>query len=100
FDFLNGSTARSIAHLPDEITELLTEISTLGKRHDGLHMAGGTLKAGVGSVRLRVMGLFFKSVGLPEGYPYAKFLIHLKRDGKYEAFKQAVEGQGKDFNQE
>ena len=100
FDFPDGTTARSIAHLPEEITDLLTEISTLGKRHNGLHMAGGTFKAGTGSVRLRVMSLFFKSVGLPEGYPYAKFLIHLKRDGKFDAFKKAIEDQGKDFERE
>lgn len=100
FAFPDGSTARSIAHLPEEITDLLAEISTLGKRHNGLHMAGGTLKAGTGSVRLRVMSLFFKSVGLPEGYPYAKFLIHLKRDNKLEAFKKSIEDQGKNFNQE
>jgi hypothetical protein len=100
FAFPDGTTARSIAHLPEEITDLLTEISTLGKRHAGLHMAGGTLKAGAGNVRLRVMSLFFKSVGLPEGYPYAKFLIHLKRDGKFDAFKKAIEDQGKDFDKE
>ena len=100
FAFPDGTTARSLAHLPEEITDLLKEISTLGKRHEGLHMAGGTLKAGAGSVRLRVMSLFFKSVGLPEGYPYAKFLIHLKRDGKFDAFKKAIEDQGKDFNKE
>jgi hypothetical protein len=100
FAFPDGRTARSIAHLPVEVTDLLTEISTLGKRHDGLHMAGGTLKAGTGSVRLRVLSLFFKSVGLPEGYPYAKFLIHLKRDGKFDVFKKAIEDQGKDFDKE
>ena len=100
FAFPDGTTARSIAHLPEEITDLLTEISTLGKRHDGLHMAGGTLKAGAGSVRMRVMRLFFKSVGLPEGYPYAKFLIRLKQDGKYDVFKKAVEDQGKNFDKE
>lgn len=100
FAFPGGATARAIAHLPEEIRDLLTEIATLGKRHDGLHMAGGTLKAGAGSVRLRVMSLFFKSVGLPEGYPYAKFLIHLKRDGKFAAFKKAIEDQGKDFDKE
>lgn len=100
FQFPEGATARSIAHLPVEITDLLTEISTLGKRHDGLHMAGGTLKAGNGSVRLRVMSIIFKSVGLPEHYPQAKFLIHLKRDGKFEAFKKAVEDQGKNFSRE
>ena len=100
FDFPDGTTARSLAHLPEETTDLLTEITTLGKRHDGLHMAGGTLKAGTGSVRLRIMSLFFKSVGLPEGYPYAKFLIHLKRDGMFDAFKKAIEDQGKDFDKE
>lgn len=100
FSFPDGATARTLAHLPEEITDLLAEISTLGKRHEGLHMAGGTLKAGTGNVRLRVMGLVFKSVGLPEGYPYAKFLIHLKRDGKFDAFKKAIEDQGKDFDKE
>lgn len=100
FAFPGGTTARSLAHLPEEITDLLTEITTLGKRHEGLHMAGGTLKAGTGSVRLRVMSLFFKSVGLPEGYPYARFLIHLKRDGKFDAFKKAIEVQDKDFARE
>lgn len=100
FAFPDGTTAQSLAHLPDEITDLLTEISTLGKRHAGLHMAGGTLKAGTGNVRLRVMSLFFKSVGLPAGYPYAKFLIHLKRDGKFADFKKAIEDQGKDFDKE
>jgi len=100
FAFPDGTTARSLAHLPEDITDLLTEISTLGRRHDGLHMAGGTLKAGAGSVRLRVMGLLFKSVGLPEGYPYARFLIHLKRDGTLDAFKNAIEEQGKNFEQE
>jgi hypothetical protein len=98
--FQDGTTARSLADLPSEITDLLKEITTLGTRHNGLHMAGGTLKAGAGSVRLRVLGLIFKSVGLPEGYPYAKFLLHLKRDGKFDAFKKAVEDQDKDFGKE
>jgi hypothetical protein len=100
FSFPDGTTARSLAQLPDEISDLLAEISTLGKRHEGLHMAGGTLKAGAGSVRLRVMSLIFKSVGLPEGYPYAKFLIHLKRDGTFDAFRNAIEAQAKKFDKE
>ncbi len=100
FKFPDGATARSIAHLPHEITDLLTETSTLGKQHNGLHMAGGTLKAGVGSVRLRVMSIVFRSVGLPSTYPHAKFLMHLKRDGKLEVFKTAIKNQGKNFDQE
>lgn len=98
--FPDGNTARSLTTLPVEITDLLKEISTIGNRHDGLHMAGGTLKAGAGSVRLRVLSLIFKSVGLPEGYPYAKFVIHLKRDGKFDAFKKAIQDEGKDYAKE
>jgi len=100
FRFPNGATARSLAHLPEEVCDLLTEITTLGKQNAGLHMAGGTLKAGKGSVRLRVMSIIFKSVGLPELYPQAKFMMHLKRDGKLESFKKAVEDQGKNLDQE
>jgi hypothetical protein len=100
FEFPDKMMARSIAHLPQEISDLLIDISTLGKRHNWLHMAGGTLKSGTGSVRLRVLSLFFKSVGLPEGYPYARFLMSLKSDGKLEQFKQAIEQQGKNFNRE
>jgi hypothetical protein len=82
FQFPDKATARSIAHLPVEITDLFKELSTLGKQNEGLHMAGGTLKAGAGSVRMRVLSLIFKSVGLPSTYPHARFLIHLKLDGK------------------
>jgi hypothetical protein len=100
YQFPDSATSRSLSQLPEDITDLLTEISALGKRHQGLHMAGGTLKAGVGSVRLRVMGLFFKSVGLPEDYPYAKFILDLKRDGKLDAFRDSIESEGKKFDQE
>lgn len=96
----DGSKPRDLAHLPAEISELLTEISTLGKRHNGLHAVGGTLKAGAGSVRLRVLGLFFKSVGLSDIYQYSRFVLHLKADGKLEEFKQAVKEQGKEFHTE
>ncbi len=100
YTFPDGAKARALTKLPNEITDLLAEITTLGKRHDGLHMAGGTLKAGTGSVRMRVLSLFFKSVGLPEAYPYARFLLHLKHDGKLDAFKQSLADQGKKFEQE
>ena len=100
FVFPSGETARSIAHLPVEIKDLLVEISALGKRHGGLHMAGGTLKSGTGSVRLRVLDLVFKSVGLPEGYLFAKFVMDLKRDLVYEDFVQAIQKLGKNADGE
>ncbi|MEQ1762344.1 MAG: BREX system P-loop protein BrxC, partial [Pyrinomonadaceae bacterium] len=98
--FDDGTSARTLSNLPNEIRELLKEISTLGVRHSGLHMAGGTLKAGVGSVRLRIVGLVFKSAGLPETYPHAKFLIDLKREGKLEQFRASIEAQGREVNKE
>ena len=100
FKFPDGATARSIAHLPDEINDLLAEASTLGKQHDGLHMAGGTLKAGTGSVRLRVMSIFSSRSDCPQHIRRPNFLMHLKRDGKFELFKKAIEDQGKNFDQE
>jgi hypothetical protein len=91
FKFSDGNTARSIAHLPEDVAVLFKEISTLGKKHSGLHAAGGTLKKGVGSVRLRLLSIIFASLDFPEEYPYAKFLLHLRRDGKLDAFREAVE---------
>ena len=91
YKFDDGNTARSIAHLPDDVAELLKEVAALGKKHQGLHAAGGTLKKGVGSVRLRLLGIIFSSLGFPEEYPYGKFLLHLRRDGKLDEFRRAVE---------
>ena len=49
------------------IKDLLNELSTQAKRQGGLHAAAGTLGAGAGdSVRLELLGIIFKSVGLPE----------------------------------
>lgn len=98
--FEGNSSARSLCHLPEDVTTPLKELSTLGKKH-GLHAAGGTLKKGVGSVRLRLLGIIFSSLELPEQYPYAKFLLHLRRDGKLEEFRQLVEAaSGKTLREE
>ena len=71
----DGATARGLARLPDDVLDLLTEVSTLGRRGDGLRAAAGTLGAGAGdSVRLALLGIVFKSAGLPESYPQARFL--------------------------
>lgn len=91
YKFADGNTARSVAHLPEDVAHLLKELSMLGKKHQGLHAAGGTLKKGVGSVRLRLLGIVFASLDFPEEYPYGKFLLNLRRDGKLEDFRQAVE---------
>ncbi len=48
FTFPDGATARGLARLPQEIVDLLTELSTAGKRFNGLHAASGTITACAG----------------------------------------------------
>lgn len=88
--------ARNIARLPDGIADLLKEVSTRGKQSGGLHSAGGTLKAGVGSVRLRLLGIVFQSVGLPEKLSEARLVLHLKEDQALVAVNNAILAAGKD----
>jgi hypothetical protein len=99
--FQDGATARGIANLPQNIQDLLKELSIQGKRHGGLHAASGTLGAGAsGSVRLALLRIIFKSVGLPEQYPVARFVMWLKSENIYEAIRDHVEQDGFDWNNE
>ena len=76
FQFPDGAKARGLAKLPTKVSDLLKELSTLAKRHGGLHAAAGTLGAGAGdSVRLEVLSIIFRSVGLPNDYARANFVM-------------------------
>ena len=69
----DGASARGLARFPNNVQDLLQEISTLGKRGHGLHAAAGTLGAGAGdSVRLALLGIALKSAELPESFPQAR----------------------------
>jgi hypothetical protein len=96
YKFSDGSTARALATLPHDVTDLLKELDTVGKREAGLHSAGGTLKAGVGSVRLRLLGIVLPSVGLPEKLSVARLILDLRQDGKLEAVEKAIKAAGKE----
>ena len=97
----DGASARGLARLPNDVTELLTEISTLGRRGQGLRAAAGTLGAGAGdSVRLALLGIVFKSAGLPEGYPQARFCLWLRKNGIHDQVRAAVEAEGRIFLRE
>jgi hypothetical protein len=101
YEFPDGATARGLADLPADIDDLLRELSTAGQRHGGLAAASGTLgESAKGSVRLAFLSLIFKSVGLPERYPLARFEIWLQEEGLHQEVKQGVEAAGKDFDQE
>ena len=88
----DGASARGLARLPDDVTELLTELATLGRRSYGLHAAAGTPGTGTGdSVRLALLGIVFKSADLPESFPQAQFCLWLRKNNIYDPVRAAVE---------
>ncbi|WP_024334643.1 BREX system P-loop protein BrxC [Desulfotignum balticum] len=99
--FPDGATARGIASLPQDIKDHFKELSTLAKRHGGLHAASGTLGAGAsGSVRLALLRIIFRSAGLPGQYPVARFLMWLAAEGIHDQVKQHVMDHGFDWEEE
>ncbi len=97
----DGATARGLTQLPDEASDLLRELDTLGKRCGGLHAAAGTLPSGGGeSVRLAVLSIILGSQGLPSSLPQAQFCLWLQKNDIYEKVKAFVESAGKDFQSE
>lgn len=99
--FEDGATARGIARLPQNISDNLKELNTQAKRHGGLHAASGTLGAGAsGSVRLALLRIIFKSAGLPEQYPVARFVMWLKHEGILDQVRDQVQSSGFDWYEE
>ena len=99
--FDDGATARGITTLSQNISDNLKELSIQSKRHGFLHAASGTLGAGaMGSVRLALLRIIFKSVDLPEQYPVARFVMWLRHEGIAEQVRAHVEESGFDWLEE
>ncbi|GHO73963.1 hypothetical protein KSD_17340 [Ktedonobacter sp. SOSP1-85] len=99
--FPDGAHARGLAKLPDEIADLLKELTIAGRREGGLWSAAGTLGAGAGkSVRLALLGILFRSADLPEQYAPARFVIWLIQQGYYADVKAGVANKGSNFSRE
>ncbi len=99
--FPDGASARGLTNLPNDIADLLRELSTAGRREGGLWSAAGTLGSGAGkSVRLALLGIMFRSAGLPEQYAPAHFVIWLMQNGYYRDVKAGVEQRGQNFARE
>ncbi|MEI7836170.1 MAG: BREX system P-loop protein BrxC [Planctomycetota bacterium] len=99
--FADGTTARGLARLPQEVQDHLRELDTLGKRKGGLHAGAGTLPSGGGeSVRLAVLSIVLASKGLPEALPQAQFCMWLQKNGTFDHVKKAVKAVGKDLYSE
>jgi len=99
--FDDGATARSVARLPTDIKDHLRELNNQSKRYGGLHAASGKLGSGAGNnVRLALLGIVFKSAGLPEKYNQARLVLWLKREGIFETIEQSLEKNGTSLEQE
>lgn len=96
YQFTDGATARSLAKLPTGVFEHLKELSTQGKRHGTLHAAAGKLGAGAGDkVRLALLGIVFKSKGLPAQYNQAQLQLWLQREGILDAVRADLQAEGR-----
>jgi hypothetical protein len=100
--FPDGATARSLVpSMPDELRELLRELDTAGKRAGGLLAAAGALPSGTTDhVRLTILAVLLRGVGLPDQYPQAQFCLWLHDQGWFDKVKGAVEGAGKQWPSE
>lgn len=100
--FPDHATARGIASLPESVRDQLKELSTQAKRHGGVHAASGTLgsKSRDKSARMALLGIIFNSVGLPELYPVARFVMWLKSEGMYDQVRGLVEQGGHSWEEE
>ncbi|MDO3535952.1 BREX system P-loop protein BrxC [Ralstonia pseudosolanacearum] len=101
YQFADGATARSLAKMPTGVFEHLKELSTQGKRHGALHAAAGKLGAGAGDkVRLALLGIVFKSKGLPEQYNQAQFVLWMQREGILPTVEAELQAAGRSLAQE
>lgn len=100
--FPDGATARSLVpSIPEDLRALLRELDTAGRRAGGLIAAAGALPSGTtDNVRLTILAILLRAVGLPEQYPQARFCLWLHSQGQFDKVKAAVEATGKSFERE
>ena len=100
FNFPNGDTARTIKSLPQDVTDLLTELERKQKIHGKLSVSGTLKDFPSPDIRYSFLQLFLNALGLPQQYHHFKFVYWAKQEGIYDQLKSLVEAQGKDFRKE
>eukprot|EP01036_Dinobryon_divergens_P060864 gene60864-81155_t len=91
YKFSDGATARGLASIPESVSQHFKELTVQSRRFGGLHAAAGKLGAGAGDkVRMALLGIVFKSAGLPEQYNQAQLVMWLKSEGLLETVSSAL----------
>ena len=101
--FKDGTFARTLVRdLPDDVADLLRELDTAARRLDQqrLLLAGSLLGAGSDFVRLEILALAYEARGLPRQHQLAGFELWLHGQGKLFEVTQAIEAQGRNFQDE
>jgi len=99
-EFSNGNTARSIKQLPQDITDLLAEISLKQKINGKLSVAGTLRDFPSKDIRYSFLQLLLNTLGLPTQFHHFKFVYWLKQEGIYDNVQTLVEVAGRDFKKE
>ncbi len=95
FALPDGARARGLARLPTGVTDLLKELTNAAKRNGGLHAAAGDLRTvAKDSIRLALLSILFKSVGLPGDYARACFQMWLRDEGLLDGIRSHIAGPG------
>jgi len=92
-----GKRARDLVlELPEGVRAQFRELETLAARSGKpLKAACGAMPSGTrDAVRATVLAILFKSVGLPEKVPQARFCLWLQKHGHLAAVRAAVEADG------
>lgn len=101
YQFQDGATARSIVTLPEEILDLLKELTNRGRRYGGTVAVSGTLGAGTSdNVRTAFLQLIYRAVGLPENYPAARFALWLQEKKLWDAVEEYLKKKNTDPERE
>lgn len=101
--FEDGASARSLVReLPDDILALLRELDTRVARSGRPAVAAaGALPSGSNDhVRLTVLAVILRALGLPEVYSQAQFHFWLREQGYLDAVQRAIRDAGKEWARE
>lgn len=95
--FADGSSARGICTLPDDIVELLKELTTDAKRTGGIWSAAGTLSSGDSDdPRLAVIQVILRSAGFPDNPDLARLHLWLAQEEILDEMREKLRAIGKE----
>ncbi len=97
FKFSNGQSARKIKKLPEEVDELLVELSRKQSFNDSLVVRGNLRDFPSKDLRYSFLQLLLSALELPNHLHHFKFYNWCHSEGILEDLKEKIKKKGKDF---